>query len=1170
MKLGLSRKFWKFSGLLALPFFLMIGGILAYSRLQVGADINPNETYDRAGDNFVYYRLSKEDYDKIKANDATAKFIRSNKQLELPIVLAPSAIDDIYDSESKKVERLYDSWKAVYGTYSDIQSAARRERNLVNEGHARRVMQEVSRRLSKSQASYSSYNGFTLYDLSKHVKKAEERQTLNFNIYQAEYDGSADTLKLNANPYLASKIEVNTLTRPNWKNLQKIYKAIMTSAKQRGGNKADGEKEAQTDYQQAEGWSNTIGEALKAKQESNGVYEVVTYKTIDSFLVYKYSKYGLTEEDINNIKNVGHFNGMPIQAWPFFQGDNAVIPREMAANYYISEATTPLTTALAGKILKMYEAVRDASEDNESGGDTSKALASINNLRTYINSYLALKNCGSFDKPYGVNGENFVLCGISGKLKDGRSKAKAISELTERVYFYPFNLVEGEELTLSRQIKRDEVIVIDQKNDEKTWGYIQEIYKFIEDNAGDNLSDKVDAHQSIQTIKDAIKNPTFYAWRDQGSYKWLDIYGGPSGTCKGMNEGEDPNVQVLVNLDKQVQICSISSPGRYEGGKYENARANSKAAALLKEALGKAKSSDDKEIIQRIYDSYMSYALEEWGNDEIKITAPASFRLTKEYIDGRDDKNSNFDKIFRNYGNSVSIPYKVNPNDKILSQVKGGGFSAVLEIISKDSPNYLADTKFIAGTIGYEGEFLWDLNAAFHTSALSGQVSGGNDKGGPLGIGNHQFRITITNSGTIISEATKDFKIFGPNGENDDNQVNGCFGCSISINAPSQIKKATDPDKQAAAMTKIKVRPPLEKRRADDLSVSDVLKLYISPKVGSADDLKNLKEEEWSLKKACTFNKNNKGEAEEFVYTDWPNSDSEAGLHYIRVKTYRGIDIDQLENCRSAFGEIERGLIEAGSTTGLEESPTGETETPVDQPNTNSTKVNDQTDGQSNDTNTDKGDTGLKEESYNSDDSDIILSQLIKQIARGAQASRAKIIADLRSGETLGLTSDDSEEAIDADNDSGEGYTLNEIADLSDDTVTRCTGKAERAITLDPNASNKGCTDPADGSKPICPPDQGGGGGLKPNELIGGSMINSIYELAVRIVEILYWLVMTLSLLALISGGIMYITSGGDTGKSDKAKKVLTYAVTGVIVLILAYALVRLTTSVIIPLVKKG
>ena len=65
-----------------------------------------------------------------------------------------------------------------------------------------------------------------------------------------------------------------------------------------------------------------------------------------------------------------------------------------------------------------------------------------------------------------------------------------------------------------------------------------------------------------------------------------------------------------------------------------------------------------------------------------------------------------------------------------------------------------------------------------------------------------------------------------------------------------------------------------------------------------------------------------------------------------------------------------------------------------------------------------------------------------------------------------------------------------------------------------------------------------------------GSIINSV-------TNILFWLVGVASVIALIVGGLQYITSAGDPGRTKTAKDTIMYAVIGLVVAILAYAIVN-------------
>ena len=60
-----------------------------------------------------------------------------------------------------------------------------------------------------------------------------------------------------------------------------------------------------------------------------------------------------------------------------------------------------------------------------------------------------------------------------------------------------------------------------------------------------------------------------------------------------------------------------------------------------------------------------------------------------------------------------------------------------------------------------------------------------------------------------------------------------------------------------------------------------------------------------------------------------------------------------------------------------------------------------------------------------------------------------------------------------------------------------------------------------------------------------------------RIVNILLFLVGTISVIVIIIGGIRYVTSGGDQAQITGAKNTILYAVIGVVVAVMAYAIVN-------------
>lgn len=52
-----------------------------------------------------------------------------------------------------------------------------------------------------------------------------------------------------------------------------------------------------------------------------------------------------------------------------------------------------------------------------------------------------------------------------------------------------------------------------------------------------------------------------------------------------------------------------------------------------------------------------------------------------------------------------------------------------------------------------------------------------------------------------------------------------------------------------------------------------------------------------------------------------------------------------------------------------------------------------------------------------------------------------------------------------------------------------------------------------------------------------------------------YFLAGTIAIIVIIIAGIMYVTSSGDAGKVTKAKNLLTYAIVGFVVIIIAFTI---------------
>jgi hypothetical protein len=81
------------------------------------------------------------------------------------------------------------------------------------------------------------------------------------------------------------------------------------------------------------------------------------------------------------------------------------------------------------------------------------------------------------------------------------------------------------------------------------------------------------------------------------------------------------------------------------------------------------------------------------------------------------------------------------------------------------------------------------------------------------------------------------------------------------------------------------------------------------------------------------------------------------------------------------------------------------------------------------------------------------------------------------------------------------------------------------------------------------------------NDAGGTANTTSAQTLIGNIVNTMLFLVGVLSVIMIIYGGIQYVISVGDSGKVAKAKNTIIYAVVGLIVAILSYAIVNFVIS---------
>lgn len=76
-------------------------------------------------------------------------------------------------------------------------------------------------------------------------------------------------------------------------------------------------------------------------------------------------------------------------------------------------------------------------------------------------------------------------------------------------------------------------------------------------------------------------------------------------------------------------------------------------------------------------------------------------------------------------------------------------------------------------------------------------------------------------------------------------------------------------------------------------------------------------------------------------------------------------------------------------------------------------------------------------------------------------------------------------------------------------------------------------------------------------ESVGGSGTTDAKTLINNIINVMLFLVGVLSVIMIIYGGIQYVISVGDSGKISKAKSTIQYAIVGLVVAILSYAIVN-------------
>ena len=84
--------------------------------------------------------------------------------------------------------------------------------------------------------------------------------------------------------------------------------------------------------------------------------------------------------------------------------------------------------------------------------------------------------------------------------------------------------------------------------------------------------------------------------------------------------------------------------------------------------------------------------------------------------------------------------------------------------------------------------------------------------------------------------------------------------------------------------------------------------------------------------------------------------------------------------------------------------------------------------------------------------------------------------------------------------------------------------------------------------------------GLNSTNLAGGNASN-LESVVTDVINVILYIVGILSVVMIILGGIQYTTSAGDQAKVTKAKNTILYGIVGLVIAVLAYAIVNFVLS---------
>lgn len=128
-------------------------------------------------------------------------------------------------------------------------------------------------------------------------------------------------------------------------------------------------------------------------------------------------------------------------------------------------------------------------------------------------------------------------------------------------------------------------------------------------------------------------------------------------------------------------------------------------------------------------------------------------------------------------------------------------------------------------------------------------------------------------------------------------------------------------------------------------------------------------------------------------------------------------------------------------------------------------------------------------------------------------------------------------------------------------SATMLTAPSVQAI----NVFNKSCGGSGGGgAAPTTPPATGtqqGGGGASDTAICGAATDDDVSGLTQNVITTLFVILGAIAVIMIVIGGIRYTTSNGDSSQTKSAKDTIMYAVIGLVVAIMAYAIVSFTLN---------